>query len=208
MTIEEIKEPKLPRWTEFESKYRTDLESLPIFLKIAHNTGNLINYLYVSGPDTFYVKDEGSFGRYRKSDMADKDGSYFAQWTIKEKQKDSKNNFNRFESNWTVTGTPIEEIHAGAEKMGYKRVGKVHKDCHIFRFPDSTIVFYTVTSEGSDKKAHYIEVEVDEETIHQLTETEAWAVIEKYENILKDTGINAKKRLKLSLFEIYRNDVK
>jgi hypothetical protein len=37
-----------------------------------------------------------------------------------------------------------------------------------------------------------------------MTEKEAWAVIEKYEKLLEPVGINAYKRLKKSLFEIYK----
>ena len=198
---------KLPKYTEFESKYRTEIEMLPIFKKIARSIPNY-KYLKVRGPDFFYVKDEGSFGRYRKSDIEDENGEFFAQWTIKEKQKDAKNNINRFESNWTVTGTPSEEIHAGALKMGFKYVGKIIKKCFIFSYDDATIVFYSVTGNDSDKESHYLEIEVREDTIDQLTEEEAWGVIEKYEALLEETGINARKRLKLSLFDMYREDVK
>jgi adenylate cyclase class IV len=197
---------KLPKYTEFETKYRVEDDVLAIFQNIVQNT-DYINHYHVTGPDTFFVKDEGSFGRYRKSDtQIDLNGNNFAQWTIKEKLKDAKNNINRFESNWNVTGTPEDEIVAGAEKMGFKKVGKIHKECWIYKYEDATIVFYSVVGEGSDKKSHFIEAEVDEETIDQLTELEAWTVIEKYEALLEKTGINARKRLKLSLFDMYRTD--
>ena len=201
-------EEKLSKFTEFECKYRTELDVLPIFKKIASKIPDQQSYLYVKGPDIFYVKDEGSFGRYRHCETPDENGNLFAQWTIKEKRQGAKNSINRFESNWIVTGTPPEEIHAGAERMGFNKVGKIHKTCYIYTFADATIVFYTVVSEGSDKEAHFIEIEVDEQTIDQLTEKQAWEVVEKYEAILLDTGINARKRTKLSLFDMYRTDSK
>ena len=55
----------------------------------------------------------------------------------------------------------------------------------------------------------YVEIEVDEATIHNLTKSEANAVVEKYEEILSTIeGVSAKKRLKLSLRERYRKDIK
>jgi adenylate cyclase class IV len=200
---------RLPKFTEFECKYRTEKDILKEFIRIANSIPNQEDYLEVKGPDTFFVNPGiNHFGRYRKSDIPDSNGNFFAQWTIKEKQEGAKNSINRFESNWIVTGTPTEEVYAALEKMGYKKVGKIHKHCYIYKFIDATIVFYTVVSDNSAKEAHFIEIEVDEHTIDRLTEDEAWKVIEKYENILADTGISAKKRMRLSLFDMYREDQK
>jgi hypothetical protein len=37
-----------------------------------------------------------------------------------------------------------------------------------------------------------------------LTEDQAWAIIEKYEKILEPVGITAHKRLRRSLWEMYK----
>lgn len=200
---------KLPKYTEFECKYRVEKSIFPLFNRIVSEISPYPRYLHVSGPDTFYVKDEGSFGRYRKSDTQfDDKGNNFAQWTVKEKRKGAKNSINRFESNWAITGTPEAEVHAGAEKMGYRKVGKIQKDCLIYTFPDATLVFYTVKEFESDKESSFIEIEVCEATIDQLTEDDAWQVIEKYEYILRNIGICSDKRLDDSLFDLYRRDTK
>jgi adenylate cyclase class IV len=200
-----INEGLLPKFTEFETKYRVNKDDFVIFNDIAINRQDLISYKYVEGPDVFFFKERNSFGRYRVSNEADKYGNYYSQWTIKGKQENSKNNIIRFESNWTTTGTPSDEIYAGAEKMGYKKVGKIQKKCHIYAFEDAIVVFYSVKKENSEKEDHFIEIEVKEETIDRLTENQAWEVIEKYEDVFKETNINARKRLKLSLFDMYSN---
>lgn len=196
-----MSETKIPKFTEFECKYRTSKEILPIFNRLTLVDGS--EFLYVEGPDAFYTKHEGHFGRYRKSAMPN---SKFAQWTIKEKPVGAKNNNIRFESNWNVSGTPPEEIHAAALKMGYEYNTTIYKKCHIYTFSDATLVFYTVTQEGSDKEHHFIEIEVDESTIDSLTEEQAWDVIRKYENKLArlEVPISAQKRMKLSLFEMFK----
>lgn len=196
----------LPRFCEFETKYRSDLDAFLIF-KAAMESISL-RYVYVEGTDTFYSKQEGHFGRYRLAAKPGVDGKHWAQWTIKEKPIGAKNSNIRFESNWLVTGTDPLEINAAAIKMGYTFNTTLNKKSHIYYFKDATIAFYTVSEIGSEKEHHFIEIEVDEATIDTLTELEAWNVIHKYEEILAGTGISAKKRMKLSLFEMFSKEIK
>jgi hypothetical protein len=48
-----------------------------------------------------------------------------------------------------------------------------------------------------------VEIEISEEHISQMTENQAWAIIEKYEKILEGIDIHPRNRMRKSLFEIY-----
>jgi hypothetical protein len=197
-------ESLIPRFTEFETKYRTELDQQMRFKTIVEDLPGLEGFKYAQGPDTYYTKPDGSFGRYRRGQFPWSDK--FAQWTRKQKRDGVKNNVQRFESNWRVDSTPQEEIHAGALNEGYQLNFEILKSCHIYYFNDATLVFYTVREKGTTNFDHFIEIEVKEETIHRLTEEQAWGVITKYEKILEPVGVNARKRLQKSLFEMYRKE--
>lgn len=197
----------LPPFTEFETKYRTELNILGIFKKIVKTIPNRIYFLYTEGPDTYYTNpNTKAIGRYRVTEFP-KEDPQFAQWTLKTKPEGARSNIKRKEPNWRVDNTKVEEIHQGALDMGYIFNFKIWKMCHIYKYPDATIVFYTVIKDGTDKEDHFIEIEVDEDSIYMLTEDEAWAVIEKYEKILAETGIIPQKRLRKSLAEMYMEEV-
>ena len=78
--------------------------------------------------------------------------------------------------------------------------------CHIYNFNDATLVFYTVRDEKGTM-THFVEIELDEDNIHKLTEEEAWGIIRKYERVLAPIGITHRHRLNKSLFEMYANDI-
>jgi adenylate cyclase class IV len=202
-----MSETKIPKYTEVECKYRTDITTLPLFKRTSENLPDLESFLYTSGPDTYYVRPDGGLGRYRVAQYPE-NGKKFAQWTVKCKPEGAKNNIFRFESNWDVSNTPPEEIHAGALAMGFVFNFKIHKTCFIYKFKDATIVMYSVREEGSEKEEWFQEIEVTEETIHELTEDQAWEVISKYEKILEPTGITPQKRMRKSLFELYVKETK
>ena len=61
-----------------------------------------------------------------------------------------------------------------------------------------------VTSENKNSESHFIEIELNESTIYNHTEEEAWTLLMKYEKMLEPLGIHAQKRLRKSLFEMYR----
>jgi adenylate cyclase class IV len=86
---------------------------------------------------------------------------------------------------------------------GHKFNFKIWKSCHIYEFHNATLVFYTVIEDGSTKENHFIEIEVNEERIHELTEEEAWNVIAGWEAILAPVGVTPQKRLRNSLYDMY-----
>lgn len=132
--------------------------------------------------------------------------------TTKYKQSGSKNNIQREEKNIRVDKVDEDTIMKFVSDLGYKLNFSIWKTCHIYNLEDATIVFYSVydtTNGGKASKVDtFVEIEVDEESISTKTEKEAWNIIEKYEALLAPVGLSAKSRLRRSLFEMYKRDVK
>lgn len=208
-TVEEVKseEPKLARFVEFETKYLTNIDMLDSFKKIAESLPNLLSFEYAEGPDYFFENPAlpNTFGRFRRGSYPLPDGTFYQQLTTKTKGSSSSNNIKRKEPNLKIQGGSVDEVKDFWESVGFTYTHSIKKACHIYTYPECTLVFYTVKSEEGSEPEHFVEVEVDEATIHTLTETEAWAVIEKYEKILSSIeGVSAKKRLRLSLRDRYK----
>ena len=197
----EVEEIKLDEHIEFETKYRVDGNLVYEFKKLVETISEPSKFTYVQGPDFYFTKPDDSFLRYRKADNEKR-----AEVTMKEKPTGARHNIKRKEVNWRVDGTKYETIYEGAMMQGYKYNFKIRKMCHIYNFKDVTLVFYTV-EDDSGKLNHFIEIELDEESIHTLTEDQAWDRIRKYETILSPLGITHRNRLTKSLFEMYKKDI-
>jgi adenylate cyclase class IV len=190
---------KLSKHTEFETKYRIDGSKIYEFKDLMEKQGKEFTFLYAEGPDHYYTKPDGSFLRYRKG-RTDKGGR--SEVTLKQKLPGAINNNIRKEVNWRVDKTDEGTIHEGAQMMGFTFNFKIFKMCHIYFFNDANIVFYTVQSDDKDL-AHFVEIELDESKIHNLTEDQAWAIIRGYEAVLEPLGITYRNRLNKSLYEMY-----
>jgi adenylate cyclase class IV len=204
-----IEEPKLAPFTEFETKYLTNIGMLDRFKKIAESLPNLLSFQYAQGPDSFFENPNIPLTsvRFRRSEYPDANGDYYQQLTSKTKMSDASNNIQRKEPNLMVSSS-VDEIRNFIDSIGFVYTHCLKKQCHIYAYPECTIVFYTVISEEVTEPEHFVEIEIDEATIHNLTKTEAWGVIEKYEKILSSIdGVSAKKRLKLSLRERYKKKI-
>jgi len=197
-TTETIKE-NLPQFTEFETKYRVDGNTIYAFKQIVENLDEAYDFVYIQGPDHYFVRDDERFARYRK---AENDKSGRAEVTFKLKLTGAKNNIQRKEYNWRVDKTPFKEIAEGLEDQGYKFNFVIWKMCHIYKFKEATLVFYTVRDD-KEKMDHFVEIELDESSIHNLSLEEAMEKIRKYEAVLAPIGVSNRGRLKKSLFEMY-----
>ena len=193
---------KLEKFTEFETKYKVESDTQYPFKDLVEKLPELKEFVYVEGPDIYWTKGADNFQRYRK---ATNDSSGKAWLTNKFKTSDANNN-QRLEHNIRVDKTPFEEVRSFVESMGYKYNFEIHKACHIYKFKDATLVYYSVRDERGARN-FFVEIEVDEATIHKLTEEEAWDVIKKYEKVLEPIGISPQKRMRKSLFEMYRREV-
>lgn len=201
-----VEEPKLDH-IEFETKYRIDAHLLTEFKKLVESHVAPKSFIYVEGPDYYYVHPdmEDSFGRYRKPSHGLDNNR--CEVTFKIKPKGAKNNIMRKEFNWRVDKTPEETIKAGFDALGFVFNFSIWKSCHIYKLDDVTLVFYTVydTTEGRPSKTdNFLEIEVDEEKMKDLTEKDAWEIIEKYEKLLQPLGVSPQKRLRKSLYEMFK----
>lgn len=196
---------KLEELTEFECKYKTEEAQLIAFKKLAGNIENLVEFIYAEGPDRYYItkqKTEAAFARYRKA----RHETDPKEWLTFKKRLDEKRAYKRKEPNILVTGTPLTDIEAALSMHGYTLNFSIYKYCHIYVFKDATIVFYTVVDD-KDKHTSFIEIEVDEGTIAEKTEEEAWEVIRTYESHLAPL-ITYKNRMNKSLFDMYKKEQK
>lgn len=190
---------------EFESKYRVEPNIAMQFQLLVGKMSTFKEFVHAIGPDEYFVKGEEQFIRYRKE--AHKGPDSRAELTMKIKPQGAKNNIIREEFNVRVDGTPRETIVKFVTALGFKHNFTVYKNCLIYRMTDATLVFYTVAdiTDGMLKNEdHFIEIEVDEETIHTMTEAQAWEILVKYEKALEIIGINSQKRLRKSLYEMYK----
>lgn len=131
--------------------------------------------------------------------------------TTKYKQTGAKNNIQREEKNIRVDKTEENTITSFVKDIGYKMNFSIWKTCHIYNFEDATLVFYSVydtTNGKSSKMDNFVEIEVSEEKVSDMTEEQAWGIIVKYEKALESIGLSAKSRLRKSLYEMYHREVK
>ena len=192
----------LPEFVEFEVKFRVDGGLVYDWKKLVSALPGITEFLYLESDDIYYVKDE-AFLRHR---FTSSDLSKRQEITFKRKIKDH-NNIYRVENNVRCDGNTVEGVADFCNNLGFKRNFKISKYVHIYKFEDATLPFYTVIDENG-KHDHFIEIEVDEAKLSTMTEDQAWEVIQKYEKILAPLGIIPQKRLRKSLFEMYRKEVK
>lgn len=192
---------KLDKHTEFETKYRVEGD-LQFKFKAIVSELDFKKFVYAEGPDYYFTKPDGSFLRYRKATTEKR-----SEVTLKEKPSGAKSNVLRKEVNWRVDNTSKSSVEEGAAMMGYTFNFSIWKSCHIYNLKDgTTLVFYTVRDENN-RTDHFVEIELDETTIHNYTEDEAMDMIRKYEEVLKPLGITHHNRLKKSLYEMYVKDI-
>lgn len=203
---------------EFETKYRVEDHQLIEFKQIVDSLAEEKKFIYVEGPDFYWTypkwwfdnnlewDDAGTFVRFRKPSYGLDNGNRQVTW--KYKPKDAKNSIQRIENNWDIKDkTDQSVIEKQLQCNGLKFNFSIVKNCHIYILSDATLVFYTVydTTDGKPKKADsFVEIEVNEDNMKFTTEDQAWAVINKYEKVLESIGLNAQKRLRKSLFAMYR----
>ena len=191
----------MKKYLELETKYSASEIDLFAFKALAM-TLKPKSFLYVESTDVYYTKSETEFLRYRMSAVGDV--SNRSEITFKKKHSDT-NNVVRTEVNLRVDPNDRDTVVAFCEGLGYERNFSILKICQIYYFDDADIVYYSVIDENQ-KVAHYLEIEVLEEL--DLSPEQGWEVIRKYEELLSSLGINPQKRMKLSLFERYRKEMK
>lgn len=183
------------KFLEIESKYDASEIDRIKFKQFARSL-NPKSFLYVESTDIYYVKDN-EFIRYRMPDA--NDPTRRSELTYKKKHTQG-NNVVRTEVNLRVDPNDRDTVMKFCDVLGYTRNFSVYKMCDIYFYDDADIVLYSVLDEDG-KVAHFLEIEVDESL--GLSPDQAKDVLVRYEKLLAPLGINAYKRKKLSLFEMY-----
>lgn len=181
---------------EIETKYDATEVDRVAFKMLAEKL-KPTSFLYVESRDVYYVKSATEFLRYRMPPSGDK--TRRSELTFKKKHVAGNNNV-RTEVNLRVDANSDSTVNAFCEGLGYRLNFSIFKMCDIYFYDDANIVFYSVIDEGG-KSANFIEIECNEDL--EITQEAAWEIIQKYESLLSSLGINARKRKKLSLFEMY-----
>lgn len=192
---------------ELEYKYSADEISLKDFQArmtqiLKQFPEDIVKIKDVSSWDTYYTKPNGDFCRYRNSELS-------PELTIKRKLSD-KNNQKRIEVNVPLDSQRVrqdkleEVVNAYTELEGYQKNFKIYKTCFIYFIGPLNYVFYIVYDENMNEQRKFIEIEFDEEVARSLSEEEVFKRLDEFELLLTPLGINSKKRLKRSLFEMFR----
>ena len=183
------------KFLEIETKY--DAENIErLSFKSLMMSLSPKSFLYIESADKYFVKSETEFLRFRMPP----EGEKRAELTFKKKHINANNNV-RTEVNLRIDDNRPETVNAFCEGLGYKFNFSIYKMCDIYFFEDSNVVLYSVVDEDNKIKS-FLEIEVRED--QEITESAAWDIVLKYEKILSPLGINAQKRKRLSLFEMYR----
>ena len=153
--------------------------------------------MMVSSYDEYFIHKENSenFIRYRHNNEAQ-------ELTIKRKLCTHNNN-ERVEVNLPIIPQDFGTVEAFVGLLGYEHNFQIYKVSKIYWIGKAVICYYIVYDKNMKESNRFIEIEANEH-LDFNDEDEAMTVIKLYENYLKDLGINCKKRLRKSLFEMYR----
>lgn len=188
------------KYLEIELKYRADDIALSAFSKYAELCNQGFNkFIQASGWDHFYDRQDepGSFCRHRV-------GADMNQLTFKRKTTD-KNNFVRTEHNIDLTpSVRKDQVEALCREFGYKYNTTIFKNCFIYKYDLHTFVFYICYDVDMKELGRFLEIEMSED--HPWKGDEAWNQLLSLESSLKCLGIIPQRRMKTSLFEMFRKE--
>lgn len=187
---------------ELEYKYNAYDISLTAFIAFAKSR-NPTNSLYVCGYDHFYSSrsEPDTFIRHRVGDN-------FNQLTVKRKLTD-KNNFIRDEINLSLAKDVTEETAASlAKSLGYEFNRTIFKTVFVYTYDKYVLSYYAVTDTELKELGRFMEIEVAE-GYPWSTEDQAWSMLNDLEcEAASSLGIKARGRIKKSLYEQFRKELK
>ena len=184
------------RFKEIEFKFDASDISLNNFKSFVEEL-KPTNQVIVSSYDDYFVNDEGNFIRYRHNNNSQ-------ELTIKRKLCDHNNN-ERVEVNLPIVPQDFRTVQRFSELLGYQHNFSIYKVCQIYWIDKAVLCYYLVYDENMKELNRFIEIEANEH-LQFKDESEALGLIKLYEDKLRGLGIHCKKRLKKSLFEMYRRD--
>lgn len=180
---------------EVEFKYDASDIKLESFLSLIKDLP-IKKRLVVSSYDDYFVNEDGDFVRYRHNDAR-------GELTIKRKTKKTNNN-QRVEVNLPTKGDSLETVNAFMKLLGYKYNFGIYKTCHIYWLDKVDLVYYVIYDKELKEQRRFIEIEALEEGVEWKNEEEALEEITKYEKLLEPLGISSHRRMKRSLFELFK----
>jgi adenylate cyclase class IV len=183
------------QFKELEYKYNADDIKLSDFQKITKSLSP-IKTLDISSWDLYYLKEgsEDEFQRLRLSDKAE----------LTRKRKVNKNNsWERVEIDLPLDKDRLSEdlVTAYVALDGYKENFRIYKSCFILWYEYINIVYYVVYNEEMKELGRYVEIEANKERVSEIGIDKSFEYVKMAEKTL---GLSPNKRMKRSLFEIYK----
>jgi adenylate cyclase class IV len=193
---QEIKQPGLEvksHQLEIERKYKSKAEEWNSFVDLCKSL-NPVEELYVEGPDTYYDNGKNVI-RWRYSQD-------LSELTVKARYS-TASTLVREELDISMTDTSVRTILRFIKTLGFSKLFRIKKYCHIFWFDDeegqACVVIYRVTCKNEEDK-YFIEIEAPK----GISIAQSKDMIRRWE---KKLNIQPHKRINESLFEIYSGRV-
>jgi adenylate cyclase class IV len=186
--------------SELELKYSANDIKMSDFVTFAKSL-NPIKELEVASWDYYYSGEGLPFEFIRFRNGTD------PEITIKIKTTD-KNNNNRIEIELPLNSKVSEwRVAKFVGLFGFKENFRIYKHCMIFWYDKLDIVYYTVFNQNMEEIGRYCEVERDK-SVKGGTREEAWTLIKEMEQKMSVLGIVPQNRMRRSLWELFRKDIK
>ena len=186
------------RNVEIEFKYDASKVKLKDFIDFCSNK-RLLNKIVIFGCDDFYENKTQpcTFYRHRTNDFEN-------QLTFKRKH-DKDNNTIRTEYNIILdkNANTKDDIKGFLLESGYKFNTTLFKTCFIYQYEFYILVYYICYDESMAEVGRFIEIEAKED-YDWSSNKEAVDSIAIVEKMCKSLGLSPDKRLKKSLYEMYR----
>lgn len=183
---------------EIEFKYPAKNISLQTFNDFCKNMHDHVGYRDNLGTDKFFTHPEkpDTFFRLRQD-------SGTLQLTFK--RKIAQDNSMRIEYNLNVDNDQ-GSAHCLIEEMGYKYDTILHKVNHVHIFPWYVLSYYICYNSDMVEYDRFIEIEMREDC-KWTSEQEVFNELRIVEKMFKPLGISPDKRIKESLYEMFRSKV-
>lgn len=185
------------RHSEVEFKYNADDISLAKFQEFCDGR-EPPREVIASGYDHFYrtTKDKDAFCRMRV-------GHDMTQLTFKRKPPGA-DSVVRTEYNLDLAPHMTKDvIEAFMQEFGYSYDTSIFKNCYVYTWPDHTLVYYICYNKDLKELGRFVEIEANEDYAW-ASDQEARDAIVALERLCKPLGVSPQRRMKSSLFELFR----
>ncbi len=183
---------------EMELKYRVDALTLEDF-KAFCTARKPLKIITAAGYDHFYAnpKDPAAFARHRI-------GPDMNQLTFKRKTA-AKNNYLRTEHNIDLSpGVTPEQVAALLSEFGHKFNTTIFKNVFVYHYENHNWVYYVCYDTRLKELGRFVEIEMAED-YPWPSEHDAWEILTSLEAVGRALGLSPQRRMKNSLFEMFKD---